>query len=134
MVVGSLEHGSDLERLAFLGGLMIFRLRNSGAFRVAALSIAVHLVALYLLLQHWVPAQAVAEHTRFIVKLPPAKAEPVGLRPSEAFVERLSGRNRSIEVKLGKAAVPGQANAIRSRLTPPKPAWLLPSGRPPRAR
>ncbi|MCZ6574187.1 MAG: hypothetical protein O7C98_13600 [Planctomycetota bacterium] len=102
------------ERLAFLGGLVIFRLRNSSAFRVAALSIAVHLVALYLLLQHWVPAQAEDKHTTFIVKLPPAKAEPVGLRPSEAFVGRLAGRNRSIEVKLGKAAVPGQAKAIRS--------------------
>ena len=102
------------ERLAFLWGLAIFRLRNSGAFRIAALSIAAHLIALYLLVEYWVPARVEAKRTEIVVRLvPPRMVEPVGSPPSVAFVGRLQGRNRSVEVKLGAAAVPGQAEAIR---------------------
>jgi len=100
------------EWLRDVAGLVRFRFRTSLAFRVAALSLAVHLVAMGVLFRVYLPQRQAETATITAV----VNENPRLVRPARGFVVRLEARRGPKVPRLLRYGVEGQAEAIRAGL------------------
>jgi len=107
---------SFAKRLASLPGLFRFRFQRSLVFRVAAVSLAVHLVVVAVMWNVYVrkyDAAPVITAGPFIPSDPADRPVP-DYRPDQAFVMRIGLARVSRSVRLKRFGVNGQREAIRS--------------------
>jgi len=105
---------SLIQQLAALPGLVRHRFRQSLAFRIAAVSLAVHLVAMGILFQVSVTRSQPRNPIEIGVRVAP---EDLPLyRPDATFTLRLSQRRLPHAARLRKVGVQGQERAIRRGL------------------
>ncbi len=102
-----------LEWLRDIGGLVRFRFRTSRGFRIAAFSLAVHLIAMGILFKVYMPRRAQDSTTTVaFVK----EGRPGVSSPAAGFVSRLMARRGPQAPRLRRFGVAGQPEAIRSGL------------------
>jgi len=104
---------SPLRRLARLPGLIAFRFRISVAFRVAAISLAAHLIAMAVLFQVYIVRGS--KRPGVMVSLEKTLPLPVQ-RPAAQFLLRLRQRRAPHSARLRRYGVAGQEAAIREGL------------------
>lgn len=99
------------QRLAAIPALIRYRFQHSRGFRIAAVSLGIHLVAMAILFQMFVHGGKQAPPTEFqLSKLEPPHVE---VRPDSGFVAQLRFARASRVVRLRKYGVDGQAESIR---------------------
>ena len=90
--------------------LVRFRFQHSRGFRVAAISLGVHIVVMVALLQFMVRSNA--DRTPPAFELGQTETDEPEIRPDAAFVQRLTFARTSRSVRLHKHGVKGQRTAI----------------------
>jgi len=103
-----LARPSLLDRLARIPGLFAFRFRISVAFRVAAISLGAHLIAMAILFQVYV----VSPQNNHGVAIAVGEMPPVQ-RPAAEFVLRLRQRRAPHAARLRRYGLAGQEAVIR---------------------
>ena len=102
------------QRIAAIPALIRYRFQHSRGFRVAAASLALHLVAMAVLFQIFVQGGKQPLPTNF--QLSEVEAPHVEVRPSNGFVLQLRYARASRSVRLKKYGVDGQGASIRAGL------------------
>jgi len=101
---------SLLQQLRTLPALFRFRFRHSRAFRIAAVSLGIHVAVMLGLLQLMVRSPRTPEPPKYTVG---AYEDVPDVRPDEGFVMRISFARVSRSARLAKWGVGGQRDAIR---------------------
>ena len=102
---------SLFERLRALPALVGYRFRHSRVFRIAAVSLGVHLLAMGVLYQFVVRERPEAQP--YEVQVGAVDAPEAEIRPDATFVQHLRLARASRPARLRRFGVAGQARAIR---------------------
>ncbi|MHC4941093.1 MAG: anti-sigma factor family protein [Planctomycetota bacterium] len=106
---------SLIQQIKALPALFGFRFRHSRGFRVAAVSLGVHLVVMLVLLQVFVTTRP--DESETTVSLNQVRVEDPEVRPNEGFVLQLSLARAARSARLKQWGVEGQRRAIREGVT-----------------
>lgn len=104
---------SWVQRLRMLPDLARFRFRHSRNFRIAAVSLGVHLLVMLVLLQFFVEPRRTPDLGPFEITRGRPDAPLADVRPSDSFVVRLSYARVARQQRLRQFGVDGQREAIR---------------------